>query len=127
MAIEVERDYIQKWTEVYLPDHKSKNRNNGLHQFYYKNRYRTLFYGTMMSFCGFSVVFKEFERIFLNVLEGNVNESCRIQDHYSKRNKLNFVQLFGGGSLDVAGSPLLESISKDILSSTDLNNHFIYL
>lgn len=82
MAIEVERDYIQKWTEVYLPNHKSKIETMDYIifikddiNFTIRTDIRTLFYRTMMSFCGFSVVFKEFERIFLNVLEGNLDES----------------------------------------------------
>lgn len=80
MAIEVEREYIQKWTKEHLPDYTSRL---GLMDYIYFTKddenltiqtdIRTLFYGTMMSFAGFIVVFKEFERIFLNVLEDNVD------------------------------------------------------
>lgn len=80
MAIEVEREYIQKWTKEHLLDYTSRL---GLMDYIYFTKddenltiqtdIRTLFYGTMMSFGGFIVVFKEFERIFLNVLEDNVD------------------------------------------------------
>ena len=80
MAIEVEREYIQKWAKVHLPDYKSRIASMDYIIFTkddsnisIETRIRTLFYGTLLSFAGFTLVFKEFERIFLNVLEDNVD------------------------------------------------------
>ena len=80
MAIEVEREYIQKWTKEHLPDYTSRL---GLMDYIYFTKddenptiqtdIRTQFYGTLLSFAGFIVVFKEFESIFLNILERNVD------------------------------------------------------
>ena len=80
MAIEVEREYIQKWAKVHLPDYKSRIASMDYIIFTkddsnisIETRIRTQFYGTLLSFAGFTLVFKEFERIFLNVLEDNVD------------------------------------------------------
>ena len=88
MAIEVEREYIQKWAKVHLPDYKSRIASMDYIIFTkddsnisIETRIRTLFYGTLLSFAGFIVVFKEFERIFLNVLEDNV-DVLLLKKHY---------------------------------------------
>ena len=80
MAIEVEREYIQKWAKVHLPDYKSRIASMDYIIFTkddsnisIETRIRTQFYGTLLSFAGFTLVFKEFERIFLNVLEDSVD------------------------------------------------------
>ena len=88
MAIEVEREYIQKWAKVHLPDYKSRIASMDYIIFTkddsnisIETRIRTLFYGTLLSFAGFTLVFKEFERIFLNVLEDNV-DVLLLKKHY---------------------------------------------
>ena len=88
MAIEVEREYIQKWAKVHLPDYKSRIASMDYIIFTkddsnisIETRIRTQFYGTLLSFAGFIVVFKEFERIFLNVLEDNV-DVLLLKKHY---------------------------------------------
>jgi len=88
MAIEVEREYIQKWAKVHLPDYKSRIASMDYIIFTkddsnisIETRIRTQFYGTLLSFAGFTLVFKEFERIFLNVLEDNV-DVLLLKKHY---------------------------------------------
>lgn len=81
MAIEVERDYILRWAKINLSDYKAKIAAMDYIYFtketkslFIKTGVRVQFYGELLSFGAFLVVFKEFERIFLNTLRINIDK-----------------------------------------------------
>ena len=88
MAIEVDRDYISRWAKINLSDYKAKIAAMDYIYFtketkslFIKTCIRVQFYGELLSFGSFLVVFKEFERVFLDIVRINVNKDL-VQKNY---------------------------------------------
>ncbi len=92
MAIEVDIDYISKWAKINLADYKVKVA--AMDYVYFTKEtislcietgIRVQFYGKLLSLGAFLVVFKEFERFFLNTLQINVDKLLfekKYDDHF---------------------------------------------
>lgn len=90
MCLEVKREFIKKWAKNMMPDYKTELAEMGYilfkkenSDFSIKTDIRVQFHGTLLSFGGFSVVFKTFETVFSNFL-GELIEKSLFEKYYGQ-------------------------------------------